>query len=432
MSLRAALLLLVLALAPICARAQLDQWPPTSVTLGAINTVTAPNPSLISSTFCIGVGACSALPSTATSLIAVGPYTLHYATGLLLEDVALGSSACLSITTGFFDTCIGVSAGSAEVTANDFTAVGNDAMRDTFGASLSTGVGNGAYRSGGGNFITAFGAEALQGNSASIVLSGTKTTGDAICINFTSTNPNVVNVPISACYTVQSSDTLSTIAVALSQAVDNLNPGITLVDAQGTNWGTNYARYVNAFISPVRNSGPPAIGLHWPGSTATLWDIGVATSCTGTCTETLTVGPGLTGNYNVAIGAQALYGDTLTTGHDNIALGYSTMPDLTTGNSNVAIGSQAGFAMTTDYDNVFIGSLAGYAAQGTNQNIGIGWEALIGLTTGNNNISIGGINANQNAITTGNGNIQIGYGVSVPSPTASWQMVIGNFLYGLG
>ncbi|MCW5518631.1 tail fiber domain-containing protein [Aureitalea sp. L0-47] len=63
-----------------------------------------------------------------------------------------------------------------------------------------------------------------------------------------------------------------------------------------------------------------------------------------------------TGNYNLAIGADALYN---TTGDRNVGVGHQTMLSNTTGNFNVALGANAGHYVQGD-NNVFIGRSAGY------------------------------------------------------------------------
>jgi hypothetical protein len=76
------------------------------------------------------------------------------------------------------------------------------------------------------------------------------------------------------------------------------------------------------------------------------------------------------------------------------ALGYASLDKVTTGgNYNLALGFQSGYLNTSGTDNIFIGaqpntSGAGYITTGAN-NIGIGFNTLFPSATGNNQLNIG-------------------------------------------
>jgi hypothetical protein len=92
---------------------------------------------------------------------------------------------------------------------------------------------------------------------------------------------------------------------------------------------------------------------------------------------------------NTAVGAGSL--GAITTGVQNVGIGYDAGNDITTGNNNVMLGHQAGDKSSNVDNAVIIGSDAGAdnmtaAADGS---IGIGASALTSLTTGASNLAIG-------------------------------------------
>jgi hypothetical protein len=149
-------------------------------------------------------------------------------------------------------------------------------------------------------------------------------------------------------------------------------------------------------------------------------------------------------SYNVAIGVSALYSNT--TGQYNTAIGHSALSSNTTGQYNVGIGTGALSYNTTGQYNIGIGNYALFYNQSGSANVVMGYNAgqgaygysyssstIIGyqagfLNRGSGNILIG-YQAGDN-ITTGNRNIIIGYDIDAPSSTASYQLNIGNIIFG--
>ena len=162
---------------------------------------------------------------------------------------------------------------------------------------------------------------------------------------------------------------------------------------------------------------------------------------------------GKTGNSNVAIGDQALFGNTTGTG--NIALGYQTLYN-NTGNENIAIGGSALNANTSGYYNVALGGTAlrlnttgrwnvalGYGSlennnaeqntavglqalnkNTTGQNDALGYGALFNNTTGDKNTAIGNQALGNN--TTANGNVAVGNAALNRSTTSPSNVAIGQ------
>ena len=97
------------------------------------------------------------------------------------------------------------------------------------------------------------------------------------------------------------------------------------------------------------------------------------------------------GAYNVAVGKNALEGDTK--GSKTVAIGRSALAtqNFTTATDtyNTAVGYYAGNALTTGTLNTTLGGLAGDQITTGVRNICIGYDAGKALTTGSKNILIG-------------------------------------------
>jgi hypothetical protein len=151
-----------------------------------------------------------------------------------------------------------------------------------------------------------------------------------------------------------------------------------------------------------------------------------------------------TGEFNVGIGNYALYSNT--TGNYNTAIGRSALSSNTTGGGNVGIGYNALYYNTTGQYNVGIGNNALLYNQSGSANVVMGYNAgqgawgvsyssstIIGYRAGYSNRGSGNILIGYQAgdnITTGNRNIIIGYDIDAPSSTASYQLNIGNIIFG--
>lgn len=100
-------------------------------------------------------------------------------------------------------------------------------------------------------------------------------------------------------------------------------------------------------------------------------------------------------------------GGSITSGQDNVGVGFRALDGVTTGNANIAIGSCALYANVGGNDNTAIGF--GSLRMNTTglRNTGIGCFSLAANTTGNDNTAIGRSTLANN--TVGNNNIAIGY-----------------------
>ena len=129
--------------------------------------------------------------------------------------------------------------------------------------------------------------------------------------------------------------------------------------------------------------------------------------------------------YNTAIGFDA--GTALTSGKYNTMLGGLAMgTGITTGNDNVAIGYSAGLTLTSGQKNILVGTNAGDSLTEGNHNVAIGHYALAGEDTGNNSTAIGYYALNKQNNASNNYNIAIGHGSQQENVTGVYNTAIGG------
>jgi hypothetical protein len=122
-------------------------------------------------------------------------------------------------------------------------------------------------------------------------------------------------------------------------------------------------------------------------------------------------GTPLTGSYNTAVGFEAL--KTIQgTGNANSAFGFEALVYNTVGYSNVAVGYQALLHNISGQYNTAIGTAALDAATVGTANNAFGDGALYSITSGNENTAIGGAAglAALQSLTTGSSNVAVGAG----------------------
>jgi hypothetical protein len=129
----------------------------------------------------------------------------------------------------------------------------------------------------------------------------------------------------------------------------------------------------------------------------------------------------VTGDFNNAVGGEALYADT--GGVSNNAFGDSALTSNTTGSINTAVGDMALSSNTDGSNNTAIGQSA-LASNNGNGNTATGGGALGSNTTGFFNTATG-VNALQNN-TSGQNNIALGAGAGSNVTTASNVIAIGT------
>ena len=100
-------------------------------------------------------------------------------------------------------------------------------------------------------------------------------------------------------------------------------------------------------------------------------------------------------------------GTAVTSGDENVAIGYEAFKSATTASQNTCIGSKAGSAVTGG-NNVCIGFRAGEDATSIDSCVAVGKSAYDGANTGNDNIAIGAGAMGDSGVTTGGSNTAVG------------------------
>ncbi len=148
-------------------------------------------------------------------------------------------------------------------------------------------------------------------------------------------------------------------------------------------------------------------------------------------------------SYNIAIGEADLSGNSTSTGHDNIALGFNTMTATgeTSASGNVALGNDIAASITSGANNTMAGLTAGQSLTSGSSNTLLGASAGKLITSAGNNTLLGfgagskvttggpytiiGTNVGDTTAATGFGVILIGSGnVAVDTPTAGTSSYI--------
>ena len=265
-----------------------------------------------------------------------------------VSNLVINTSAT-SITDGSYNTAVGIDAGANISTADNGTYVGNSAGR-YINASRNTAVG----------------FYALQGGSSTV----TDNTG----INNTAVGIFSLNHHKSG---------------SNNTAVGQQSLG-------------GFAGYAN-FGTGSSNTGVGEYSLHAIAD----GDSNVAVGSYALAGNFGSSG-GISGDSNIAIGNRAFYspGGSITSGSDNIALGYHSLYSNKSGSTNIAIGKSALFTNGTGIENIAIGKNAGSSltssgysiylgneacSNGTqNYGICIGWQSGYNITTGSSNVIVGG------------------------------------------
>ena len=130
-------------------------------------------------------------------------------------------------------------------------------------------------------------------------------------------------------------------------------------------------------------------------------------------------------NYNTAVGAFA--GKLVTTGVDNTIIGGLAGDAITTGGNNTVLGKQALSADTKGGTAVAIGQLAlgaqNFTSATDNYNVAVGYSAGVGITTGVQNTIIGGLAGD--ALTDADKNVAVGRSALTSDTLGSMSTAIG-------
>ncbi|MDD5289571.1 MAG: hypothetical protein PHT40_00030 [Patescibacteria group bacterium] len=130
--------------------------------------------------------------------------------------------------------------------------------------------------------------------------------------------------------------------------------------------------------------------------------------------------------FNVAVGYQALYSDTV--GYNNIAVGYQALYDNTEGADNVAVGTWSLANNTTGNFNTAMGRDSLYVNTTGRENVAFGMQTLNANTIGNYNTAIG--KDTLSGSVNGSNNSALGFQALNWMTEGSWNTALGSYALG--
>lgn len=390
-----------------------------------------------------------------------------YQSGFAVTDgfsnTLIGTQSGLYLTTGSRNTFIGNLAGSGvgTTTRSNATVVGYNA--GLLLGNGSTVMGSGAVQLADAMIVTAFGFEAgrviTTGNENTLfgyhsgysINSGTRNVlvGHETGVNMTNAD-NAIAIGYQAAYNTTEADNFISIGFQAGFSATTGNSGSIMIGAG--------AGYKNDVAGDAKNimigfqSGYES-GLPGSGPTNSIFigeEAGRGTINSAVGNNNIFVGlrsgfTYTTGFRNIAIGYESAY--NLTTGQRNVVIGDLAFHDvggtvinsvaigveagvgslISSGDNNVFIGFQSGYSFDTAFNNVCIGFQSGYYTTASQSCVFIGTTAGYGspgLSTGPNNVFIG--RESGYSYTTANDNVAIGYRAAYNITSADSSVIIGR------
>jgi hypothetical protein len=320
-------------------------------------------------------------------------------------NTAVGAFSAFNNSTGIRNTAIGTSALFFN-TANDNTAVGYEALNQTFNIAAKNN--------------TAVGSNAMRQNS-----SGTANTAVGDSAGYLSSTGS---------YNVH---------IGKNAGRDNLGSWTTLI---GIDAGPKNTASGSVFIgSSAGMKNTSGSGNTFIGDNAGRDGVFASNnSFLGSFTGQITTGSGNSffgrlagysntfGTNNVAMGYSSLYSNT--SGSYNIAIGVGALSDNTTQSSTIAIGDSAlanngtGAGIFQAINNTAVGSRSLYANTTATDNTAVGYLAMEKNTVSSQNTYVGS-QAGRYAV-TGGGNAFVGYYAGNNVKQASSTVAIGSYAFG--
>ena len=329
-------------------------------------------------------------------IVAVGRYALYNnnPTAGAGDNVAVGSSAGFTSTTGVQNVFIGRKAGYLATTANNLVLIGREA-----GYKITTGSSNVLIGMRSGYNVTKGTENVMIGTNAGLSYEGT-TSG-----------------------VYGSFSTIIGFGAAQGVTGNHSYGNITAVGHQAL-FNATSANRVIAVGSSAGVSGTSALDNVYVGGGA-----GAYADSTGSTYIGHKAGFRSNGNYNTVVGYRALSGSSSgDTSHNNVAIGYVAMEDSTAAVENVVIGTFAGTNMTTASFNTIVGPYAGRDITAGNRNVALGYAAMneYKQTGDGYNVSLGMYSMMN--VETGSANIAIGYQAlrGVTGQDVDYNVAIGD------
>jgi hypothetical protein len=352
------------------------------------------------------------------------------------DNICIGATSLESLTTGSNNCCVGTDAGQAIDTGSR-----NCIFGDLAGQTLQSGSGNCIYGSSGLRILVAGDQNVVVGTDA-----GTNTTAsnrsitigylannqvtdttydDSVAIGSSASNNNFSNsvaIGTNSLNTSANQVRLGTATETVSCPGDvSLGGDLILAPATQIQWDpTNRNYMINEDLPKSLTTGSDNVAM---GKSA----INVVTSGGGNIGLSTNAGSNITtgseniclgknsglgielNNLNIAIGTDAI--STYVAGSNiryNIGIGYQALKAVTTnitsGLENVAIGYNSGISVTTGQRNTFIGSSTGATTTTAGETTAIGYNADCGNFLSSTAIGSGAVCTANNQIRLGKSN----------------------------
>ena len=317
-----------------------------------------------------------------------------------LTNTSFGLSALNTAATGLNNTAFGKSALAANTSGASNVAVGVNALATNTTTANNTAVGFNALTVNTAASNTALGSSAMAANTT-----GTNNVAiglNALAVN-TSTSSNVaLGTGAIAGYTQGSQNTAvgHNALSAPSVAANNNNTALGFRALAANATGNNTAVGASALAANTSGAGNTALGVSSLAANTT------AGSNTAVGYFALNAN---NGQWNTAVGYNALVGISGAAAQNNVAVGFATLSKNTVAasnmNQNVAVGSQA-LQNNESNDGTAVGNKALLANTSGLANTAVGQSALLQNVSGNQNTAVG---AEALYSATGGSNTGIGY-----------------------
>ena len=418
-------------------------------------------------------------PTEISYNVAVG-----YAAGVVnstgIHNTFIGGNAGVSNTVGQDNTAVGFEALQTNIGGTGSTAVGRRALYSQSLAAASTaglkntGLGfNAGYYISTGTFNTALGVNSLGtgistantggsnvavGASAGLVLRGTAAANTIVGFEAgkTLTSPSFLTlVGYHAGYTNATGVELTAVGYeSMFKSTATGNTGVGYRVGRENVGDDNTFMGAFAGYSSTSADGSVGIGFNACGGTGTMTGnsntaVGFYAGTDLTSANNTTI-VGASAGLNVTSSDQSTFvgassaSASAVTGNRNNAFGYLAGEDLTSGTNNVFMGSYSGKGISTGISNTVCGEAALITESSGDKNTAIGAEALkaqnggrdgnvavgyyagFALTTGERNTIIGTEAMSLSAITS-NENVAVGYKAGRSITTGAANVLIGKF-----
>lgn len=286
---------------------------------------------------------------------------------------AYGAKALMSNISGVEQTGVGYAALSAATTSTFNTGIGSTALQDTTTGSFNTSVGAHSML---GN-ITGSDNAVLGYNVAvnEVALQNSTLVGFNVMHQAVNTTDNTV-FGYQAMFGTDATDTAS-----LNTAIGEISQFHNGTSSKNTSVG--YGTLAGLVSGIGENTAVGFEALSQSATTASNTAVGYAALFGATTSDTA--------SHNVAVGDLAL--NVLATGDGNTVVGSLAGEVMTSGAGNLLAGRETGLSLTTGSHNVLLGASTSAASQGQvttgSQNISIGYRSVVQSPTASGQLDIG-------------------------------------------